>query len=34
MELLLKSSKPSIIFMLSEYGSDPRINGSTIFFLG
>ena len=30
MELLLKFSNPSIIFMLSEYGSDPSIKGSTI----
>ena len=30
MELLLKFSNPSIILMLSEYGSDPRIKGSTI----
>ena len=32
MELLLKFSNPSIILMLSEYGSDPRIKGSTMLF--
>ena len=30
MELLLKFSNPSIILILSKYGSDPRIKGSTI----
>ena len=30
MELLLKFSKPSITLMLSEYGSEPIIKGSTI----
>ena len=30
MELLLKFSNPSITLILSKYGSDPRIKGSTI----
>ena len=30
MESLLKFSSPSIILMLSKYGSDPKIKGSTI----